>query len=181
MSSNVSTHAVFLRAINGGPANRIRMTDLVSRIEALGFAQVRTYLATGNVVLHDPCSDGADVVAQRLEAGLAQTGLRRVDAMVRSWDQLQTLTSSGAFDEYPEDQWRRCASFLRTPVNRDGADRLRAKGVELVHVDEHVALTAFPRDATGFSLNLETAYRVSATTRWWNVVCDFTDRFAPAA
>jgi len=180
VSTDRSTHAVFLRAINGGPANRIRMTDLTSRISALGFADVTTYLATGNVVLHDPDGDSAADVARRLESGLADSGLRRADAMVRSWPYLHALVASEPFGAYPHDGWRRCVSFLRSPPARDGAGLLRGPGLELVHADEHVVLTAFPRDAGAFSLNVETAYRVSATNRWWNVVCDFTDRFGSA-
>jgi len=42
-----------------------------------------------------------------------------------------------------------------------------------VYADDRVVLTAFPRQWTAFDLRLEQSYRVSATTRWWNVVVDF--------
>ena len=43
------TYAAFLRAINLGARNRIRMADLRALVEGLGFHDVRTYLQSGNV------------------------------------------------------------------------------------------------------------------------------------
>ncbi len=53
---------------------------------------------------------------------------------------------------------------------------MQARGAVIVHADHQIVLTAFPREWTAFDLGLERAYQVKATTRWWNVVADFTHK-----
>lgn len=48
-------HVVLLRGINVGGIN-IKMADLRDALTAAGFGQVRTVLATGNVLLHSSLS-----------------------------------------------------------------------------------------------------------------------------
>ena len=47
----VSTQIVLLRGINIGPRNRVPMARLREALEEAGFAEVRTHLQSGNVVL----------------------------------------------------------------------------------------------------------------------------------
>ena len=60
-----------LRGINVGKAARIAMADLAECTEAAGCADVRTVLATGNVILTDPRP-----VAE-VRAALRRTGFLR--------------------------------------------------------------------------------------------------------
>jgi uncharacterized protein (DUF1697 family) len=46
-----STYLVLLRGINVGGKNRVPMAELRERLEGLGFSNVRTYIASGNVIL----------------------------------------------------------------------------------------------------------------------------------
>ncbi|GAB5077303.1 DUF1697 domain-containing protein [Arthrobacter sp. AD-310] len=55
----MGSYAVFLRGINVGGIT-IRMADLKDALEACGFADTRTLLASGNVVLTSP-KDAAEV------------------------------------------------------------------------------------------------------------------------
>jgi len=170
-------YAVFLRAINGAPRNRLTMLDLRDRIEACGFVDVTSYLATGNIVLSDPLGREPETVAAVLDEGLARSGLVRTDAVVwRPPDLLDLVASDPFHEKYPATSWRRCASFLRSRPGRDGRAVMEARGVAVVHADDRVVLTAFPREWTAFDLRLEQSYRASATTRWWNVVVDFAHK-----
>lgn len=47
----VATYLAFLRAINLGPRNKYPMPELRAALEAAGYADVRTYIQTGNVHL----------------------------------------------------------------------------------------------------------------------------------
>ncbi len=60
--------AAFLRAINVGK-RRVKMDALRAHFEALGFDEVRTLLASGNVVFEAEAADGARI-AEALEARL---------------------------------------------------------------------------------------------------------------
>jgi len=153
------------------------MPDLRERIAQCGFDDVISYLPTGNIVLTDPLARGPSDVASRLEQGVARTGLIRTDAAVWRPPELLELVATDPFaDRYPVTSWRRCASFLHETPGRDGKAAVTARGAVVVHADHRVVLTAFPRDWTTFDLRLEHAYQVSATTRWWNVVVDFTHK-----
>lgn len=47
----MNTYAVLLRGINVGGKNKVPMADLKHNLEMLGFANVRTYINSGNVIL----------------------------------------------------------------------------------------------------------------------------------
>lgn len=172
-------HVVLLRAINGSPHNRLTMADLRARVETCGFVDVVSHLQTGNLVLVDPSGRARREVTAALDDGLAATGLVRTDAVVRSPAEMRALVAQDWFHNHPAHEWRRCAAFLRSAPGRDGAPALSAKGIDVVHSDDLVVLSAFRRDRPQPTLGVETAYRVSATSRWWNVVVDLVDRYVP--
>src|SRR5580765_324469 len=59
----VAQHIVLLRGINLGSRNRIAMPALRAALEAAGFADVRTYVQSGNVVLSSSAT-GAEVTGK---------------------------------------------------------------------------------------------------------------------
>jgi len=65
-------HIALLRGINVGKARRVAMADLRSLMEALGFANVRTLLNSGNAVF-DANSGSAAAHAKRLHAAILAT------------------------------------------------------------------------------------------------------------
>ena len=72
MSAATATRwLALLRGVNVGRANRISMADLRALVEALGGRQVRTLLASGNVVF-DHAEGDAATLRRALEAALAE-------------------------------------------------------------------------------------------------------------
>jgi len=66
----VARHVVLLRGINLGPANRIAMAELREALTAAGFAGVRTYVQSGNIVVdsaHAPGEVAASVKQQLVD------------------------------------------------------------------------------------------------------------------
>ena len=61
-------YVALLRGVNVGGRNKIPMADLRRAVEDLGYADVRTFIQTGNVLFG--ASGGADSVASMLEAML---------------------------------------------------------------------------------------------------------------
>lgn len=67
----MNTYVVLLRGINVGGKNIIPMAGLKKCLEELGFAEVSTYIASGNVML---ASDKpAKAIKSRIEAALARS------------------------------------------------------------------------------------------------------------
>jgi uncharacterized protein (DUF1697 family) len=64
----MTTYLVLLRGINVGGRNKVPMAELRSVLEDLGFSNVSTYIASGNVFLDAELS--AAKVASRIEAAL---------------------------------------------------------------------------------------------------------------
>ena len=165
--------AVFLRAVNVGKHNRVRMADLRDAITSLGYSDVRTYLPTGNVALRT--SDAEDVVAERIEGTLVSLGLKDVDVMVRARANLLALDGT-VFEPYASAEYRHMAIFTRRPVEIDTALPFESRGVTFVATG--AALLAVMPKQTARPLNpnavVESLWKTRATTRWWNVVEEFT-------
>jgi uncharacterized protein (DUF1697 family) len=88
--------AAFLRGMNLG-RRRISNADLRAHVEALGFAEVATFRASGNVILTAPDDDELDAVARRLEAGLAEALAYEVPVFARSAEQVRAIAALQPF------------------------------------------------------------------------------------
>lgn len=63
-----SVYIILIRGINVGGKNKVPMADLKVYLEQLGFSNVSTYIASGNVVLESNYT--ADEVQSQIEAAL---------------------------------------------------------------------------------------------------------------
>jgi uncharacterized protein (DUF1697 family) len=88
--------AAFLRGMNLG-RRRISNADLRRHVEALGFADVATFRASGNVILTAPDDDAVDKVARRLEAGLREALAYDVPVFARSAEQVRAIAAFAPF------------------------------------------------------------------------------------
>jgi uncharacterized protein (DUF1697 family) len=64
----VTTYLVLLRGINVGGKNPVPMARLRDLLEGLGYSDVSTYIASGNVILRS--RKGADAIKAEIEAAL---------------------------------------------------------------------------------------------------------------
>lgn len=68
MGDERDRRVALLRGINVGTANRIAMADLRALVEDLGYEEVQTWLASGNVVFTVPDGTAGDPAARIREA-----------------------------------------------------------------------------------------------------------------
>lgn len=91
------THYVaFLRGINVGGHALVKMADLKNAFVAMGFRNVRTLLASGNVLFESERTD-AQAVAGEIAAGLKKAAKKDVGVIVRGRRDLEKLRSSDPF------------------------------------------------------------------------------------
>lgn len=64
----MNTHVVLIRGINVGGKNKVSMAGLKECLEQLGFSNVLTYIASGNVILDS--DQGAEEIRARIEQAL---------------------------------------------------------------------------------------------------------------
>ncbi|WP_277210685.1 DUF1697 domain-containing protein [Isoptericola croceus] len=160
-----STLVALLRAVNVGGTGKLAMSDLRSMCSALGFSEVRTYIASGNVLFST--SVGADAARAALEEALREYAGKPVGVLLRTPTELERICVENPFlDAHPS---RVGVTFLdaapdpETPARATGAD------------DEEIALGArevyvhYPSGMGRSRLNVPTGRRL-ATTRNMNTV-----------
>lgn len=89
-------YVAFLRGINVGGHAAITMAGLKAVFEKLGFSNVRTVLASGNVVFEAPLADEKGLRVE-IESGLKKAFKRKVHVLLRRRDDLVKLRSAGPF------------------------------------------------------------------------------------
>ncbi|HEU5122155.1 MAG TPA: DUF1697 domain-containing protein, partial [Candidatus Saccharimonadales bacterium] len=67
----MNTYILLLRGINVGGKNKVSMTDLKKCLEKLGYSNVLTYIASGNIVLQS--NKQPDAIKTQIETVLPQT------------------------------------------------------------------------------------------------------------
>jgi uncharacterized protein (DUF1697 family) len=131
----MTRYVALLRGINVGGKNIIKMSALGACFEKQGFADVATYIASGNVIFS--ASGGAAELTRGIEAALAKAFSYRASIVLRTRRQLHE-TIRGAppgFGAQPA-KYRYDVMFLRPTANpaaalktipiRDGVDTAHA-------------------------------------------------------
>jgi len=101
----MTTYAVLLRGVNVGGKNKVPMTALKRCLADLGFADVTTYIASGNVILASDRDPGA--IKAQIEAALTanfELDSDLVKVLVLSHEQLQAVIDGkpAGFGDHPE-------------------------------------------------------------------------------
>ena len=125
---------VLLRGVNLGPRNRIAMPELRKLLEAAGFADVRTYVQSGNIVLSTRRTPEATVTAcEKLIA--AELGLD-IGVVVRTRDELAEVVRRNPLGDVADNPKRYQVSFLDSELDPKVADKLSglAAGSERMEV-----------------------------------------------
>lgn len=91
----MTTHIAFLRAVNVG-GRVVKMERLRAVFAELRFANVRTYIQSGNVFFDAKASDRA-ALQRRIEARLEKELGYDVEAMVRTVDEVEAALARDAF------------------------------------------------------------------------------------
>ena len=92
----MSEYAAFLRGMNVG-GHRISNEDLRARFEELGFGEVRTFRASGNVIFAATGNESEEKLSARIETGLAAALGYEVPVFLRSAGEMQTIAAHRPF------------------------------------------------------------------------------------
>ncbi len=124
----MAAFVALLRAVNVGGTGKLPMSDLKEMCEALGFAGVRTYIASGNVVFTSRKSESA--VKSALEARLNAYAGKPVGVVVRSATEMHAVVTDNPFPEAPPN--RTVAIFLDEPPPADTLATVRGRNDEQI-------------------------------------------------
>lgn len=83
-------YITFLRGINISGKNKIPMAELKAHLEELGFADVKTYLNSGNVAFSSD-QDDKDIIASQLEQMIREKFCLTIPVFVISKEELEDV------------------------------------------------------------------------------------------
>src|ERR1700741_2121240 len=118
-------YVALLRAINVG-GHIVKMDRLRALFQEMGFENVQTFIASGNVIFDSPSTDAA-ALERTTEALLKQSLGYAVDPFLRTPAELPAIVE---YDVFPgEDEANRHAlyvTFVRDPLSAEAQERLSA-------------------------------------------------------
>ena len=162
-------YAAFLRGVM--PTNA-KMPDLKRAFEDAGFEDVRTILASGNLVF---TAEKAGVA--RLQAEAESSMDRRLGraflTIVRPLGALQALLASNPYRGFPvAADAKRIVTFLRDPPGRGLRFPIELDGATIFAVRGGVALGAYRPNPKGpvFMTLLKKTFGEAQTTRTWQTI-----------
>jgi uncharacterized protein (DUF1697 family) len=118
---------VLLRGINLGPRNRVAMPRLRNLLEAAGFADVATYVQSGNVVLTS--RKKPDSVAEQCARLIATELGLDIAVVVRTRDELAAVVERNPLRDVAVNPKRYQVSFLAEEPSAELVERLAATAV----------------------------------------------------
>jgi uncharacterized protein (DUF1697 family) len=166
-------YAVFLRAINVGTTNRVRMETLRGWCAEMDFPGTRTHLQTGNLLIESDLD--AASVARVIDQGLLAKGLKNATCIVRTKGELAEFVADCPWEAYPAAEYRQWVLFFREPIAAEARERFAALP-QVALVREREVLTVTPIGAARASDTAMTQVaklvKSPGTARFWGVVRD---------
>ena len=168
----MNTYIALLRAVNVGGTGKLPMAELRAMCEAIGFEDVRTYIASGNVVLRS--AHGGKQVKALLEKELAQYAGKPVGVLVRTPQEMAAVLATNPFPEAAPN--RNMVVFLDVAppsdalaavTHRNGEEIALGKREIHVHYGAGMAVSKLriPAAKNGTARNMNTVARLVAMAR----------------
>lgn len=157
-------YIALLRAVNVGGTGKLPMVELKAMCEAAGFEQVKTYIASGNVVFK--AVGGEAAVKAALEKRLQAYAGKPVGVLVRSPDEMAAVLAANPFADKPPN--RTVAIFLDDAPPRDALEAVSHRQNEDLHLGHREIYVHFGDGMADSKLKIPAA--VKGTARNMNTV-----------
>jgi uncharacterized protein (DUF1697 family) len=165
----LKTFVALLRAVNVGGTGKLPMSELKAICEAAGFAEVRTFIASGNVIFRSAKSEAQ--IRMALEASLKFYAGKPVGVLVRTAAELAAVLKANPFPQAAPN--RTMAIFLNKPppatclaeiTGRAGEEIQLGKREIYVHYGAGMAKSKLriPAAADGTARNMNTIAKLTA-------------------
>ncbi len=172
----MNRYIAFLRGINVGGHKIIKMPELARLFGSFGLNNVKTYIASGNVLFETSETD-PDIVTRTIEEGLRNALQYEIKVILRTMSELAELVSSDPFKDVPQpENVRLYVTFLAEDSNsalklpyespRGEFQLLKKTNREVFSV---VFLSQISRSVDGMTF-IEKEFGKASTTRNWNTV-----------
>ncbi|WP_375777675.1 DUF1697 domain-containing protein [Bradyrhizobium sp. ma5] len=161
-------YVALLRAVNVGGTGKLPMTELKAMCVDAGFADVQTYIASGNVVFSSKL--GAPKVKAALEQRLHAYAGKPVGVAVRSADEIAAVLKANPFPKAPPNTT--VAIFLDEPPPKDALKDVKGQQDEQMRLGKREIYVAYgsgmgrsklkiPAAANGTARNINTITKLA--------------------
>ncbi|MEK7952152.1 DUF1697 domain-containing protein [Luteolibacter soli] len=172
----MDTYIALLRGINVSGKNPVPMAKLKETFAGLGFADVKTYLQSGNVVFRTKKKTAPAKLASEIEAAISHDFGHQVSVLVLTPGEIEHVAAHNPL--WPKSGGELThfhATFLFDPVSKATFDALKLPAAEgeRALLSKGVVLLHCPHGYGNTKLNntwFEKALKVRATTRNWRTV-----------
>lgn len=177
-------YVAFLRALNVGGHHAVKMEDLRVYFESLGFENVATFIASGNVIFASKSRD-QDAMCKRIQAQLHKSLGYEVAAFIRTDAEVAAIARYRPFESALLDSARALnVAFLASPLPAAARKAVIQFTTDIdqfhVHGREVYWLCRKGQSESTFSnTRFEKALKVQATFRGLNTIQRLADKYPP--
>jgi uncharacterized protein (DUF1697 family) len=165
----VTTFIALLRAVNVGGTGKLPMTDLKRMCLEIGFENVETYIASGNVVFDSAFTEPE--VRTALAKALAHYAGKPVGVLIRTRAEMRVVLESNPFPNEPGN--RTLAIFLESKPDANALAKISGQTIEQIVLGTREIYVAYgenmgrsklkiPTAATGTARNMNTVTKLVA-------------------
>ncbi len=168
-------YAAFLRGINVGGNTLIKMEDLRKAFESYGYRDVKTLLASGNVLFEAPRENPLDL-SQKIAMKLQETFGREILVIVCPVADLRELEARQPFKDIEvTSQTRLFVTFIsENKKRRDISSQPIHEGFRIIRVsDDTICSVLYEQPGIGaveLMSAIEKEFGKKVTTRSWNTI-----------
>ena len=178
----MTKYIAFLRAINVG-GRTVKMDNLRGIFESMGFANVETFIASGNVIFESKSKD-ADALAKKIGKGLEEALGFEVATFIRSDSELAEIAN---YKPFPKSKMESAAAlnvaFLSKPLDAESRKLVMSLKSDIddfhVHGREVYWMCLRKQSESTFSNNLlEKTLGMKSTMRGIKTIKKMADKYA---
>jgi uncharacterized protein (DUF1697 family) len=170
------TYVAFLRGVNVGGKKPIKMKQLAEVLTAAGFRNVRTFIASGNVIFEASAKEPKRI-ARKIEKHLLNAFGCEITVIIRNLDELRAIIKRNPFKKpKPSADEMLFVTFLASPppVKPQLPLRSKTENMEVIALTDGAAFIVARRKKTGWfgfpHTFAEKEFKVPTTTRNWTTV-----------
>lgn len=175
MAKSRCTYIAMLRGINVGPHKRMKMEKLRASCAGLGFAEVKTYIQSGNVIFQAPKLSPSALSKKLGECIVKDFGFS-AEVISRSREEMKAIIDDNPFaKERGIDLSKLHVLFLSEPASATALKKLQALTLapDRIHFSGKEIFFYFPNGVSGSSLwkhPLDRVLSLPVTMRNWRTV-----------
>ena len=167
-------YVAFLRGINVGGKNKVKMETLREVCASIGFQNVKTYINSGNVIF-ETAKTVDKKLAERTEKAIEKEFALKIKVMVRSLAEIEEIIKNNPFDGQFEDDKDLHVFFLDEQLPQEKRELLLSNNNEneqfaLIGREIFCLLRISVLDSLMGKDYIGKKLKVSATARNWRTV-----------